>query len=247
MKKFQAFALCLSTLTWLSACGDSEDSDSDLGLTAGVADAGGAGETGDTGGAEETGGEEGADGGEDEGGGEEDSGGGEEDSGAADEGGGEEDSGDGEGGGDSGIPPIVEDDACADYTDPGIENFSVGGPVNHLTGLDAYGEPTSLCRFAGKPTVVDMSFWGCPPCEGVSAWLAGDPEDIHDNYLGQKVDREMIRDKVKRRRARIRHDPHRQRRSARDRRRREKVARRLPERQHHRDDRCRPRGLHHRR
>ena len=93
-----------------------------------------------------------------------------------------------------------EPEGCEGYPDPGIENAVSGMPVNHLEGLDGYGEPIAFCDYVGKPTIIDFSFWGCSPCEFLASWLAGMEPESEDEYVAFYLDEtkklELIKEKL---------------------------------------------------
>lgn len=77
------------------------------------------------------------------------------------------DSGD-EGGG------IGDDEACNDLTDPGWNGkASIGAAVPWLETIDQYDQDIRLCRYAGKPILIDFSTGWCFPCKEYAELLAG--------------------------------------------------------------------------
>jgi hypothetical protein len=70
--------------------------------------------------------------------------------------------------------------ACG--VDPGWGPVGIGQPVKHLLAYDHLGAEVSICDFAGTPIVIDVAAVWCGPCQGVSAWLAGQP--VQDPFGG---------------------------------------------------------------
>ena len=88
--------------------------------------------------------------------------------------------------------------SCDDLQDPGLETKPIiGAPVNHLKGFDHNGDPFSLCDLAGKPAIIDISFWGCGPCEAWAEWLgSSEPAPDADNYFGGAEGAKFLKDRL---------------------------------------------------
>jgi hypothetical protein len=57
-----------------------------------------------------------------------------------------------------------------------------GGPMGRIVGEDGEGQLIDLCDFTDAPTLVDLSYPGCPPCESLSRYLSQDGDVAEDSF-----------------------------------------------------------------